>query len=278
MKAVNHFRKPIITRIFIFIFLFVFNTVLAFAQQPKANNVINIPNDTVLHSLDIQDVTSESSLTICETTLINFSTFESGLNGWSLGGGDAQRINNTSWSYNGNYSIRLRDDDPSGNSSSILSPLFNISMLDKVDFKFFFKPNGMENGEDFFIEYSSDAGSNWTVVGTFVSGSVASKTADFEATNTAIGYSKTVTIFKTDHSFPTGTNARFRVRCDASSDNDMIYLDDVKISGVSFCTPTKAPGGITSNLDLWLKADKLNGITFGADGSLVSQWIDLGKD
>jgi hypothetical protein len=277
MKAINHFRRPIITRFFILIFLFVFNTILASAQQPKANNVINIPSDTVLNSLDIQDVTSESSLTICETTIINFSTFESGLNGWSLGGGDAQRINNTSWSYNGNYSIRLRDDDPSGNSSSILSPLFNISMLDKVDFKFFFKPNGMENGEDFFIEYSSDAGSNWTVVGTFVSGSVASKTADFEATNTAIGYSKTVTIFKTDHSFPTGTNARFRVRCDASSDNDMIYLDDVKISGVSFCTPTKAPGGITSNLDLWLKADKLNGITFGADGSLVSQWIDLGK-
>ncbi|MFT4780398.1 MAG: hypothetical protein ACJAZK_000316 [Psychroserpens sp.] len=277
MKAINYFEKSIITKLFILIFLFVFNTFLAFAQQTEANSLTNSPSNTVSNSLDIQHLTSESSLTTCETTVINFSTFESGLNGWTIGGDDAQRINNASWSYNGNYSIRLRDDDASGNASSILSPLFNISTLDKVDFKFFFKPNGMENGEDFFIEYSSDAGSNWTIVGTFVSGSVANKTADFEATTAAIGYSKTVTIFKTDHSFPAGNNARFRVRCDASDDNDMIYLDDVKISGVSFCTPTKAPGGITSNLDLWLKADKLNGITHASDGSPVSQWVDMGK-
>jgi hypothetical protein len=175
MKPIYYFRRPTIKRVFILIFLLFLNTVLAFAQQSEANSGTNSSSSTVSNPLGIQDMTSESSLTTCGTSVINFSTFESGLNGWTIGGGDAQRINNTSWSYNGNYSIRLRDDDATGNGSSILSPLFNISTLDKVDFKFFFKPNGMEHGEDFFIEYSSDAGANWTVVGTFVSGSVARK-------------------------------------------------------------------------------------------------------
>ena len=273
MKTVNHFGRPTIAKLFILIFLLIFNTVFAFAHKPNVNH----SPDTNINKIDSPDVTSYSALTGCETIVLNMATFESGMNGWSIGGIDAERVNNATWSYNGNYSVRLRDDDATGSASSIISPSFDISALDKVDFKFFFKPNGMESGEDFFIEYSSDAGTSWTIVGTFVSGSVPSKTADFEATTSAIGYSKTVTIFKSDYTFPTGNNARFRVRCDASEDDDMIYLDDVLISGVSFCTPTKAPGGITSNLDLWLKADKLNGATYGTDGALVSQWVDLGK-
>jgi hypothetical protein len=213
----------------------------------------------------------------CGSYVIHNATFESGLDGWTSGGVDAARINDATWAYNGGYSLRVRDDDATGNASSFLSPLFDISTYDKVDFKFFFKPNGMETGEDFFVEYSSDGGTNWTVVSTFVSGIVADKTADFEATTTAIGYSKTVTIFNTSYTFPAGNNARFRVRCDASADDDMVYIDDVKITASSFCTPTVAPGGITSGLDLWLKADQVDGITYAADGSAVSQWADNGK-
>ncbi|MEH6536612.1 MAG: choice-of-anchor D domain-containing protein [Psychroserpens sp.] len=213
----------------------------------------------------------------CGTTAIHSATFESGLEGWTSGGGDAARINDATWAYSGGYSLRVRDDDATGNVSSFLSPLFSISSYDKVDFKFFFKPDGMETAEDFFIEYSSDGGTSWTIVGTFISGIVANKTADFEATTTAIGYSKTVTIFKTDHTFPTGSNAQFRMRCDASDDNDRVYLDDITITGTSFCTPTEAPGGIISGLDLWLKADQVDGITYAADGSAVSQWADNGK-
>ncbi|SDS14267.1 Por secretion system C-terminal sorting domain-containing protein [Formosa sp. Hel1_31_208] len=213
----------------------------------------------------------------CGTNILHSATFESGLDGWTSGGVDAERFNDGTWAYNGNFSLRIRDDDATGNASSFLSPLFDISSYDKVDFKFFFKPQSMETGEDFFIEYSSDGGTNWTVVGTFLSGVVANKTADFEATGTAIGYSKTVTIFSTDYTFPAGLNGRFRVRCDASADDDRVYIDDIRITGTSFCTPTVAPGGITTDLDLWLKADQLDGISYGADGGLVSQWADNGK-
>ncbi|TXE18508.1 choice-of-anchor D domain-containing protein [Psychroserpens burtonensis] len=213
----------------------------------------------------------------CGSSVLHSATFESGLEGWTSGGGDAVRVNNTTWAFNGAYSLRVRDDDAAGNASSFSSPLFDISSYDKIDFKFFFKPDGMETSEDFFIEYSSDSGSNWSIIGTFVSGIVANKNADFEATTTPIGYSKTVTLFRTDHTFPAGNNAQFRVRCDANENDDMIYLDDITISATSFCTPTEAPGGVASDLDLWLKADQVDGITYAADGSAVSQWADNGK-
>jgi hypothetical protein len=211
----------------------------------------------------------------CGSYTLHNATFESGLEGWTSGGANASRENNATWAYNGNYSLRVRNDDPTGNVSSFLSPIFNMSSYDKVDFKFFFKPNGFDATENFYIEYSNDGGTTWSIVADYVGGSVAAKTADFEATTTAIGYSKTATMFATDYTFT--SNSQFRLRSDASDNDDMIYVDDILISATSFCTPTLGPGGITSDLDLWLKADQLNGITFGADGGLVNSWVDNGK-
>lgn len=215
----------------------------------------------------------------CGSNVLHNATFESGLEGWTSGGVDAERFNNGTWAYNGSYSLRVRNADASGNSSSFLSPLFDIATYDKIDFKFFFKPQEMETGENLFIEYSDDGGTNWTLVGDFVSGLVGNKTADFEAagTGTAIGYSKTVTIFKTEHTFPAGNNAQFRVRCNGSDIGDRVYIDDIKISATTFCSPSQGPGGITSDLDLWLKADQVNGITYAGNGSTVNQWTDNGK-
>ncbi|WP_299278068.1 choice-of-anchor D domain-containing protein [uncultured Psychroserpens sp.] len=212
----------------------------------------------------------------CGTYAIHSADFESGYDGWTSGGVDATRFNSTTWAYGGAYCLQIRDDDATGSASSVISPLFDFSNYNKVDFKFFFKPNSMETGEDFFVEYSSDGGTNWTIVATFVSGIVANKDADFESSGN-IGYSKTVTLMSTDYTFPVGNNSQFRVRCDASADNDHVNLDDIEITGVSYCTPTVAPGGITSNLDLWLKADQVDGTTYASDGSLVSLWADNGK-
>nr|WP_321222405.1 choice-of-anchor D domain-containing protein [uncultured Psychroserpens sp.] len=213
----------------------------------------------------------------CGTSVLHASGFESGLDGWTIGGTDASRINNAGLAYTGNYSLMVRDDDAIGNNSSVISPLFNISTYDKIDFKFFFKPSSMETNENFYVEYSSDGGASWSIIGNFISGIVANKTADFEAGGGIFPYSKTVTIFRTDHTFPGGNTARFRVRCDASADNDLVYIDDITISATSFCSPTFAPGGIVSDLDLWLKADQIDGITYASDGSLVNLWADNGK-
>jgi hypothetical protein len=211
----------------------------------------------------------------CGSYVIHNATFESSLDGWTDGGANANRQSNATWAYGGNYSLRISSNDLTGNTSSFISPTFNTSIYDKVDFKFFFKAQDMDNGDNFFIEYSDDDGASWTVIADFIGGSVVGKTADFEATATAISYSKTATIFATDYTF--SSNSKFRVRCDADDIADRIYIDDITISGTSFCTPTQGPGGVISDLDLWLKADQLDGITFGTDGGLVNNWIDNGK-
>ncbi|MDB9721196.1 choice-of-anchor D domain-containing protein, partial [Winogradskyella sp.] len=213
----------------------------------------------------------------CGATIIHTSDFEAGLDGWTSGGTDAARVNDGTWSYSGNYSLRVRDDDATGSASSFDSPSFNLSTYDKVDFKFFFAPDSVENNEEFMIEYSSDNGATWTTVQVFEGGSVVAKTADFETSTTAIFYSKTVTIKSVDFTFPAAATSKFRIRCNASADDDEVYIDNIRITATSYCSPTEAPGGVTSNLDLWLKADMVNGINEASDASSVNQWVDNGK-
>ncbi|WP_296313785.1 LamG-like jellyroll fold domain-containing protein [Winogradskyella sp. UBA3174] len=213
----------------------------------------------------------------CGSTVVHTADFEAGLDGWTSGGVDAARVNNGTWSYGGSYSLRVRNDNAAGSASSFDSPAFDLSSYNKVDFKFFFAPYSVEDVEGFMIEYSDDNGATWTTVQIFEGGSVAAKTADFETSTTAIFYSKTVTLKSTDYAFPASVTSRFRVRCDASDNDDEVFIDDITITGVSYCTPTEAPGGVTSNLDLWLKADMINGINEAADASLVNQWVDNGR-
>lgn len=211
----------------------------------------------------------------CSTTIIHSADFESNLDGWTDGGADAARVNYASRSYSNNYSLSIQDN--SGVASAFTSPLFDLSAYDKVDFKFFFTAYSVENGENFFIEYSSDSGANWSIVNDYKCGDVVSKDADYESTTSIIFYSKTSTLLKTNYSFPATTTSQFRVRSDASTNDDLVYIDNITITGTSFCTPTKGPGGITADLDLWLKADQLDGVTVGTDGALVSKWTDNGK-
>jgi len=213
----------------------------------------------------------------CGQTIIHTADFESGLDGWTDGGIDAARVNYPTRSYSNNYSMELRDDDPAGTNSSMDSPLFDLDIYDKVDLKFFFTAYNVENGENFVVEYSSNSGSTWTTVSDFICNDVSSKDADYESTNTIIFYSKTTTLLDSNFSFPPGAVSQFRIRSDASDDTDLIYIDNITITGTEYCTPTNGPGGITSSLDLWLKADQLDGFAVGADGTGVSKWADNGK-
>ncbi len=213
----------------------------------------------------------------CSTTVLHTADFESGLDGWTDGGTDAARVNNSGRSYLNNHSLEIRSLDAAGNNSSFLSPLFDLGTYDKVDIKFFFTAYNVENTENFLIEYSSDSGATWTTVNDYICGDVVDKDSDYESTNSIIFYAKTSTLLNSAFSFPAGLTSQFRVRSDASDTTDLIYIDNITISGTVYCSPTNGPGGITSNLDLWLKADKLDGITAGTDGANVSMWSDNGK-
>ncbi|WP_046758558.1 M43 family zinc metalloprotease [Kordia jejudonensis] len=170
-----------------------------------------------------------SSCAPCQTggtTVLHEGFFESGLDGWQDGGSDCFRYNG-SRSYEGSYSIRLRDN--SGTASAMTSETFDLRSFDQVEINFYFYPNSMENGEDFWVRYFN--GSSWSTVATYASGS--------SFTNGSF-YSATVTLDSSQVNF--ASNSRFRIQCDASANADQVYIDQVTITGINGGARTKADG------------------------------------
>jgi hypothetical protein len=149
--------------------------------------------------------------------------FESGFGIWNDGGGDCTRV--TSFPNTGSYSIRIRDN--SGSASSLFSDPIDLSLASQVNISFSFVANSMENGEDFFLEVSTNGGGSYVLYQEWNSG--------IEFSNN-VRYNESVEI--TGISFTSNTVIRFR--CDATANGDQIYLDDIVIDsceGSSGCTP-----------------------------------------
>ncbi len=150
------------------------------------------------------------------TTTLHQGFFESGWDGWSDGGSDVARYSG-SRSYEGSYSIRLRDN--SGTYSAMTSQSFNLTSYDTVEVEFYFYAYSMENGEDFWLRYYN--GSTWTTVASYARGT------NF---NNNTFYVATVTLDAAAYNF--AGNSQFRFQCDASGNNDHIYIDQVTIKGI----------------------------------------------
>lgn len=150
------------------------------------------------------------------TDLLHEGYFESGWDGWSDGGSDCARYSG-SRSYEGNYSIELRDN--SGTASAMTSPSFNLSAYNQVEVKFYFYAYSMETNEDFWLRFYN--GSSWTKVASYASG------VNF---NNNTFYTATVTLDASKYNF--ASNSQFRFQCDASNNSDYIYIDQVTIRGI----------------------------------------------
>ena len=159
-----------------------------------------------------------SSCAPCQTgsVVLHEGYFESGWDGWSDGGSDCYR-DRDSRSYEGQYSIRLRDN--SGTASAMTSEAFNLTGFNQVEVNFYFYPYSMENGEDFWLRYYN--GSSWTTVATWARGT---------SFNNNSFYTATVTLDASQYNF--ASNSRFRFQCDASGNQDHIYIDQVTITGL----------------------------------------------
>ncbi len=153
--------------------------------------------------------TSPSSLTV-----LHEGYFETGWDGWQDGGSDCARYSG-GYSSEGSYSIRIRDN--SGTASAMTSPSFDISSYSTIDIDFSFYPRSMENNEDFWLRYYD--GNVWQTIATFVKG------VDF---NNNTFYAINISIDNENYNFP--SNAQFRFQCDASGNNDQIYIDEVVIT------------------------------------------------
>ncbi len=141
--------------------------------------------------------------------------FETGLEGWIDGGSDCARWNNSSRAYEGNYSIRIRDNSSSSNA---VSPTLDLSGNTQISIEFHTYARSMEVGEDFFVEFWN--GSSYQVIGQYVRGTHFNNNSFF-----------TDTIILDSGTYNFNANNRFRFRNDASTNNDQIYFDQVIISG-----------------------------------------------
>jgi hypothetical protein len=140
--------------------------------------------------------------------------FETGLEGWIDGGNDCARQASSN-SFEGTYSIRLRDNS---NTSNAVSPTLDLSGNSQVSIEFHTYANSMENGENFFVEFYN--GSSYQVIGDYASGTDFSNGSFF-----------TDTIVLSSGTYNFNANNRFRIRCDASANNDQIWFDQVIITG-----------------------------------------------
>ena len=141
--------------------------------------------------------------------------FETGFDGWSDGGSDCARVFSPDRSYEGSYSIRIRDNSSTSNS---VSPALDLSGNSTVTIEFHTYSNSMELGEDFFVEFFN--GSSYEVIGNYARGT------DF---NNDEFFTDNIVLNAADYNF--NGNNRIRFRCDASGNGDRIYFDQVIISG-----------------------------------------------
>jgi len=157
--------------------------------------------------------------------------FETSLDGWADGGSDCARVATSTRSYEGSYSVRIRDN--SGTASSMTSPTYDLAGLASVEVTFFFYPNSMETGEDFWLRYND--GSGWQTVATYTSGT---------SFNNNSFYTATVTLNAGSYSLTNG--AQFRFQCDASGNADRIYIDEVTVTGNATSGAHTAEGAIST--------------------------------
>ena len=161
-----------------------------------------------------------SSCAPCSTggnVVLNEGYFETGLDGWIDGGSDCARVQSAN-SYEGNFSVRIRDN--SGVASSMTLSNIDVTPFAEVEVDFYFYVLSMENGEDFWLQFYN--GSSYITAQTWTSGT---------NINNNTFYNATVTLTQAQYNF--AANSGFRFRCDASGNNDQIFIDQVTITGIS---------------------------------------------
>ena len=150
---------------------------------------------------------------------LSYDDFESGWGSYTDGGRDCSLYTSGTYAHQGNNAVNIQDN--SGNQSSF----FYTSSIDtdtagftQIEIDFWFKAISMDNSqEDFQVQYYD--GSTWHTVATYA------VEADFENN---VYYNEKVYIDESSYTFPPDMKIRFV--CDASSDWDDVYIDEVSVS------------------------------------------------
>ncbi|OEK08446.1 hypothetical protein A8C32_03075 [Flavivirga aquatica] len=187
-------------------------TALSYDSSPNSAALIHIE-----YTIDGNSTPTNPESGSCDETQIDFNNFEVGYGIWNDGGTDCIRTSNTAYAKSGSYTIQLRDDSSSSftNTDSI-----DLSSFDEVTVSFSYMCNSMDSSnEDFLLQISKNGGSTYTTIEEW------NREDEFENN---IRYNDTVII-----QGPFTSSVRFRFVCDATSNGDQVYLDDISISACS---------------------------------------------
>ncbi|MDB9960588.1 M14 family zinc carboxypeptidase [Oceanihabitans sp.] len=186
---------------------------------------------SICGALTASDYSESIYFTTPNIDTIHEGYFESGWDNWSDGGNRVSRYTGGTYSYENVASILIKDN--SGAASTMTSEAFDLRAYSAVEMNFYFYPQSIENGESFLLEYFN--GSVWTTLEEYF------VNTDF---NNGSFYNKSFTLNSGPYNF--ATNSQFRFRCNASDNNDDIYIDQVIITGTP--TPVLMPEiNITGN-------------------------------
>ncbi|MCF6141528.1 T9SS type A sorting domain-containing protein [Flavobacterium sp. K77] len=212
-----------------------------------------------------------TSITNYCQTVINSETFDSGFGIWASGSSNVTR--STTAPYQGSNSVLIRGNSGMTLTSSALG--LNILPYNKIDVKFFLR-TVLNSNESITLQYRTGALATWQDVKVVVKGSGAPGSATGRDINVDNQYHAFyATLFDTDFTF--SLTSQFRFVGNIGSNTRGVYLDNISIIGTTYNTITNGPGGITANLETWLRADKINGTGPIADNAVVNTWEDIGK-
>jgi len=177
--------------------------------------------------------TANATITVdgdgCNVVEIDAEDFETGWGIWNDGGSDARRAtNDAAFANSGIYTVRLRDNSSSSHTRT--DPL-DLSNFEEITVDFSFITLSMDNiTENFTLAVSFNGGASFTTVGRW------RESVEFE---NEIRYFEQVNI---PGPFTASTILQFE--CDASTNSDWVYLDDIVITG---CTTGGTSGLVVSN-------------------------------
>lgn len=174
------------------------------------NQVITISNG-VLTTVNAALTTTPS----CTYVTHNSANFDASWGIWTDGGTDCARVNNSTYANSVPYSIQLRDNTT---TSFMTTSSQNCANYTEMKVSFSYVAVSFDNAnEDFWLQISTNGGSTYTTVADY--------NYSVQFTN-GVRQNATVTI-----PGPFTATTRFRFRADASADDDVVYIDDVVITG-----------------------------------------------
>jgi len=146
--------------------------------------------------------------------------FEAGWGSYTDGGGDCRRSSNDAgYAHQGTYCARICDN--TGDASAFYyTNSIDVSSYSQIKVEFWYYPRSMESGEDFFVEFWD--GNSWEIIATYAAGTDFSNGSFYQITDTDLIIDSGL------YNFP--TDMQFKFRCDASSNGDYIYMDEIVIS------------------------------------------------